>query len=139
MPLTPAAADITEISLDAALDGRWLQVLTGAGAVVAGGRAAIDKSLPLLIVQRRTRGEPRRGPDLRPGSGRLIPETSIMAEFSDEEIAIEAYRLREAEGRPLWSRDHDHWFLAVEALRRRRSGERSYGTALPLADTDTPR
>ena len=57
-----------------------------------------------------------------------------MTEFSDEDIAREAYRLWEEDGRPLWSRDRDHWFLAIESLRRMRSAEHDFGTALLLPD-----
>lgn len=62
-----------------------------------------------------------------------------MTEFSEDEIAREAYRLWEAEGRPLWSHAYDHWFRAVESLRRQRSGERDYGTTFPLDGGDVAR
>ena len=60
-------------------------------------------------------------------------------EFRDEDIAAEAYRLWEAEGRPMFTRDHDHWFRAVENLRRQRSAERDFGISLPVAGTDIAR
>ncbi len=60
-----------------------------------------------------------------------------MTEFSEEEIRREAFRLWEADGRPLWSHGYDHWLRATENLRRQRSAERNFGTALP--DGGSPR
>ncbi|HWJ73181.1 MAG TPA: hypothetical protein VNX29_08460 [Kaistia sp.] len=61
-----------------------------------------------------------------------------MTEFSDEEIRREAFLLWEAEGQPLWSNAYDHWFRAVEQLRRRHSAERDFGNALPTEEPDAP-
>jgi len=50
-----------------------------------------------------------------------------MQEFSQQEIAEEAYSLWEAEGRPVFSRDEEHWFRAIESLRGRHASERRFG------------
>ncbi|MBZ9936980.1 DUF2934 domain-containing protein [Mesorhizobium sp. BR1-1-16] len=42
-----------------------------------------------------------------------------MTEFSDSEIAAEAYRLWQADGSPVWGHPQDHWFRAIESLRAR--------------------
>lgn len=60
-------------------------------------------------------------------------------EFRDDEIAAEAYRIWEADGRPMFTNDHDHWFRAVENLRKQRSAERDFGISLPIAGTDIAR
>ncbi len=52
-----------------------------------------------------------------------------MNDFSDEEIREEAFRLWEAEGRPLWSHGYDNWFRARENLRRQRSAGQDFGGA----------
>lgn len=58
-----------------------------------------------------------------------------MSEFSDDEIAGEAYRLWQEEGCP-WGdgREEDRWLRAIEALRRQRSAARDFGNALTAGD-----
>lgn len=50
-----------------------------------------------------------------------------MQEFAQEEIAEEAYRLWEADGRPVFGREDEHWFRAIESLRGRHAAERRFG------------
>ena len=54
-----------------------------------------------------------------------------MQEFSQDDIAAEAYRLWEADGRPDFGRAEEHWFRAIESLRGRHAAGRRFdaGTA----------
>ena len=56
---------------------------------------------------------------------------SAMSEFSDEDIRREAFRIWEADGRPLWSHGYDNWFRATENLRRERLARQTFDDALP--------
>lgn len=47
------------------------------------------------------------------------PSDPFRDSLSDDVIAAEAYRIWEAEGRPIWSNAYDHWLRAIEALRAR--------------------
>jgi len=50
-----------------------------------------------------------------------------MQEFPQQEIAEEAYRLWEADGRPDSGRPEEHWFRAIESLRGRHAAGRRFG------------
>jgi hypothetical protein len=61
-----------------------------------------------------------------------------MPEFSDDEIAREAYRIWESEGRSLWSHASDHWVRAIDNLRRRAAGLETSPPTPAAVETATP-
>ena len=61
-----------------------------------------------------------------------------MTEFTDQEIADEAYRIWQADGSPIWSHATDHWLRAIENLRRRGEEDTALGKSVDFADPPSP-